>query len=791
MSDSSGRRFHDRALQALALVALLVLLYIPGLLTGRILCFRDNLSHHLGWRLAAAGRMAAGELPLVDPVMGGGAPLLADPNTMVLYPTTALFFVLPPALALTLHYLLHQLLLGLGGFLLLRRLGRGPLPALVGATFLAGGGLAFSQLAFTNAAAALAWAPWIAWTAAGRSVPAGDLRRRVALGGLFGALSLLAGEPVITLLSWMLWAVVLLSGGVGGNREHPGRRAGLLAAPLLALLLAAPVLLPAAAIRAESRRHVIGLPEGSAGADAFRPLRWPELLLPHLHGAPGPFAPDGFWARPTFGWLRYEVNLHLGTLALVLVFMGMRGRKSRIWTVTTAGAAFLAASAGLLERLAQVVPAAGELRYVIKFLLLAHLALAPLVARGAVEALRHRKRFRRVSAGAAAVLLVLAVPLSTPGGARRLLSRLAPASRANLEAPGVARSVAASVRRDLATGLLPLAAAAVAPRLLLLPALALQLAAGGASMLIWDTPGPYLEPPPLASRLGDDTRVLEAVGFRFDTLHTSGDPELAAPVRRARLGAAQLWRYYGGLHGLRYRGAVGPDGMEPWWVADAARRLRASPPAAVAHAARHLGAAWILHHEELPGSPDVTATESLEVLGEPVVLHRLARPVPAAWLAAREITAASRDAGWQLLLDPSVEPGRDAVTPGRVPGLRNRGGGTVTVELRRPDRWRLVTRVAGEGLLVLDQAYSDLWRVTVDGHDVEPVLVNLWQLGIRVPAGEHRIEAWWSRGPFARGVLLAIPGLALTLLLLVLPSRGRRPPTGGEVPTRREGPGMP
>ncbi len=792
MDTPPASRLPARFLAGALPVILLLGLYLPGLAGGRIPAFRDVLSHHLGWRLAVVSQVASGELPLVDPALAGGAPLLADPNTMTLYPTTALFGVLPPAAALTLHFLVHQLLLGLGGFLLLRRLGRRPLPALAGATFLAGGGLAFSQLAFTNASAALAWAPWMAWTAAGKPETSREARRRTALGGVFGALSLLAGEPVITGMAWILWATVLAAGRSATPRGALSRRILPLAAPLLAFLLAAPVLVPAATLRAESRRHVIGLPAGSAGADAFRPPRWAEVLLPHLPGSPGPFAPDGDWARPSLGWLRYEANLHVGTLALVLVFLAARSRRSRPWAALAAVSVVLAASPGLFEMLGRAVPAAGEIRYVIKFLVLAHLALAPLVARGAAAALRDTRRLRRTCLGTAALVLALGLPLCTAPGARALLGHLLPASRSNLELPGVADSIAASTRWDLANGLLPLAAAAAAPRVLLLPALALQLAGGGASMLLWDDPAPHLEPPPLARRMEGDRRILEAIGFDFERLHTTGDPRLPAPVRRSRLGAAQLWRYHGALHGFRYRGSVGPDGLEPWWVADTARRLRASPPEAAVRAARHLGAAWLLLRTPLAPSPDVEAVETLRVLGEPVAVHRLAPPPPGAWLARRVITAASRDAGWQLLLDPAVEPGRDAVVPGRFPGVRRPGGGEVTVTFRSSSRWRLLVRPAGRGLLVLDQAHSTRWRATVDGGPAATVLVNLWQVGIPVPAGEHRVEVWWSRAPLAGGTLLAAVGLGLTLALLVLPPRrDRRPPSGGAGPRLRGTPGMP
>ncbi|HHQ48524.1 MAG TPA: hypothetical protein ENK19_06530, partial [Acidobacteria bacterium] len=528
------------ALVALAL-GLLVSLYAPGLVGGAIPCFRDLLSHHLGWHLEAARTLASGRLPWIDPAMGAGAPLLADPNTMALYPDTLLFAVLPPALALTLHLLLHHLLLAFGAFLFLRRLGRPFRGALTGAVFAAGGGLAFSQLAFANSVAALAWAPWLLWTAVRLPADGRGLARRVGAAAIFGALSLLAGEPVLTGLSWIAWGLTL-SAGNSWNRPVAIRRLGLLAAPLLSVALAAPLLLPAAAVHAGSERRMLGLRPGSVAADAFLPRRWLEPLLPHLFGTPGPFAPDGAWAEPSFGWLRYEVNLHLGTVALVLLLLGGWSRRNRPWTATAVAAVVLAASPALIHLVGRVVPLAGELRYGIKFLVLAHLALVPVIARAAAAARRRPGGFRRRAVATGAVLLALGLPLATPPSARTVLSALYPASAGNLAEPGVAESVAASVRRDLAVELVPLAAAAVAPAALVLPALAVQLSLGGGSMLIWDDSERYLEPPPLAARLGADRRLAEGIAFPFDRLHRPLAPGVPAPVARARTGAAQLWR---------------------------------------------------------------------------------------------------------------------------------------------------------------------------------------------------------------------------------------------------------
>ncbi len=782
-------RLDPRRLDVTLVIGLAVLalaaLYLPGLLGHSLLSFRDNLSHHLGWRLLWRDALLHGQLPETDPLIVAGSPFLADPNAMPLYPLNLVYLLLPPAPALALFYLFHQLLLATGGWVLLRRQGRSRGSALAGAAVLAGGGLAFSQLAFTNAFATFAWAPWLIATAVRLPDRLPAVRRRAVAAGIVGAMAWLAGEPVLAALAWIAWGIAAV-GSLPAHRSGWRTVATLLVAPLLAVLLAAPQLAPAASAYADSRRHVLGLAQGSIAADAFTPRRWPEIVLPHLYGSPGPFAPDGFWARPSFGWLRYEVNLNVGTIALVLLTFGIGASRVRPWAVALLAAVAAAACPAAIAGLAGIVPPVAGFRYAIKLLVLAQLAAAPLIARGFAAARRRRASFRRRAVAVAVAMLLLAGPLAFPDGARDVLGFALPASAGNLRLPGVTDSVAASVRRDLATGVIPLIVAAVAPRYLILPALVAQLLVGGSSMLMWDDSARYTDPPPVVADLGSDRRVLEDIAFQFDRLHDSGDPVLPAPTRRTRLGFAQLWRFYGAPWGVSYRGVFGPDGMEPWWVADCARRLAATRPEARAHAARQLGAAWILAAVRLPASEDVEAVESRTVMGEPLVLHRLRRPPPAAWLARREVSSPWRRGGWELLLDPGLEPGRDAVVSGRPSGRRVHAAGQVEVLQRSASSWTVSVMTSSDGLLVIDQAFSHAWRADVDGAPARPELVNLWQLGVRVPPGTHTVRVTANRAPLRMGLLLLLLGALLSALLAGRRSTtADRTPSCGEEPTPR------
>jgi Predicted membrane protein len=308
-------------------------------------------------------------------------------------------------------------------------------------------------------------------------------------------------------------------------------------------------------------------------------------------------------------------------------------------------------------------------------------------------------------------------------------------------------------------------------------------------MFIWDRWRRYASPSPVMAATAADPRVAETVAFPSGGLQPTPERGVPAPVERSRLGFAQGWRYYGVLHGVHYRGAEGPDGLEPWWTADAARRLAGSSPERLAHAARHLGIAYLLRSRRLPAGADVAAVTAIRAAGAEVLVHRLTRPAPACWMAAREIAVPSRAAAWHQLEDAASRPGADAVVLAPASGVRSHGPGSARLLARSPASWRVATSSAGAGLLVLDAAFSPSWIVRVDGRRTAPVLVNLCRIGVRVPPGDHRVTLTWSTRPFGTGLLLAAFGWTIVGWLGLIAARDRRrPPSDAPGPRRPASP---
>src|SRR5262245_16838001 len=110
-------------------------------------------------RLLATQMIRNGQLPLWNPYIMGGMPLLADGYSALLYPLSLVFVVLPVAQAFGWYALIHLALAGLGTYWLARGLGHRPLPATASALAYMGCGFTMSWLGFPEFIGVIAWLP--------------------------------------------------------------------------------------------------------------------------------------------------------------------------------------------------------------------------------------------------------------------------------------------------------------------------------------------------------------------------------------------------------------------------------------------------------------------------------------------------------------------------------------------------------------------------------------------------------------------------------------------------------
>jgi hypothetical protein len=180
----SNRRFLRLDLFAcgVLLAAALIVLWRP-VLRGEVFLPLDLLAHMPPWRysyertpivnpiisdlvleyyprrLLATEILRSGEIPLWNPNIMSGMPLLADGYSALLYPLSLLFVVLPVGAAFGWYAFVHLLLAGLGAYWLARGLALRPLPALAAGLTYMGSGWSMTWLGFPEFSAVTAWLP--------------------------------------------------------------------------------------------------------------------------------------------------------------------------------------------------------------------------------------------------------------------------------------------------------------------------------------------------------------------------------------------------------------------------------------------------------------------------------------------------------------------------------------------------------------------------------------------------------------------------------------------------------
>src|SRR5438477_4764483 len=128
-------RFRIRAETAAALAVTVapVIYFLPALVNGRVLCPADGIIQNVPFRVVASRMLLSGYLPLWDPYIFSGMPLLAAAQPGILFPLNWFYLLFSPAVATNLMVLSTYMMAALGAFLYLRRLGGSLAGAMVSA----------------------------------------------------------------------------------------------------------------------------------------------------------------------------------------------------------------------------------------------------------------------------------------------------------------------------------------------------------------------------------------------------------------------------------------------------------------------------------------------------------------------------------------------------------------------------------------------------------------------------------------------------------------------------------
>jgi hypothetical protein len=786
MSAETTRRM-PVAWAPLVLVAATLGLAFRGTLAGRLFYLRDVSQNHMPVRRLVTDRLAAGALPLWDPLHGGGTPLLANPDHLVLHPITLLFMALPFDLAFTASIVGQFALLALGGYLLARTLPVGRAPATLAALVLALSGPAASLASQQNVLSAWAWVPLALW--GWNRLP--ESRRRLdRVAAVLPAAVVLATGEAASALALVAFAIAL---GVarpespdGSRLAAPPRVVALLLVSVLALaaLIAAVQTVPAAALLPLSPRGA-GLPDGETLKWSLAPGRVWEMILPGFLGDPTRLAPNAWWGRWMFeGGYPFLLSIYVGAIPCLLALTALAAGRQRRRAIALAslGGLFLALALGAHDPVFRLLhlwlPPLRQVRYPERFLLGLVLSLALLAAIG-LERLLLRRSGSRAAIGfgaASGVAFVGATAITArPGlvdGALGAMLRL-PRGFVDSDLMAVVRG------GTLRSVLWCLAEAAVLTVAALVIARGSRQAATrsawavaavcGLSMVQATAPARSTAAP---GWIADPSPLRDVVGHGEDAPrvhHQTRPDDLSVWAKTDE----QVWGFR--FDRFSYSLMTGHPDRVPTIFDPATDRMDLAPSASIGSRlpslpiadqvrVMRIGHAGFLLSWEAIDDPGLAPGPVLEGLSRPPLrVYELRDVLPRARFVARARPPVDPSDPLRSLCDRSFDPDQVVLIDGAVEG--DDAGPAATAEARLlqddPERVRITVEAPRHGWVVLADAFAPGWRATVDGLPAEIRRANLLFRAVEVPHGRHVIEMSYLPMSVYAGAALSLCGLMI------------------------------
>ncbi len=326
-----------------ALFALPLIYFYPAVLGKVTLAPGDGWSQIFGIRILIGQMLSQGQLPLWNPYIFGGMPLLASLQPGALYPPTWLFAIFPPQFSMNFMAITTYHLALIGTYLFARRIGCTRLGSLIAGMAFTFGGFMIAHLGHTNRVAAAAWLPWILLAI---SELARQVRWRwITLGACFIALQLFAGDPQMTFYgAFVIVPFALLPFFDRSYLNKPRYLASLFMMALCGGLLSLIQLLPAREMLSYGERA--GIDYDYFSQFSYPPGQWLNLFFPYFFGS-AQLAPYDvmYWGS----WNPPETTAYVGLatiwLALLALFTARKtsapDRRVWFWAIIAALALFL------------------------------------------------------------------------------------------------------------------------------------------------------------------------------------------------------------------------------------------------------------------------------------------------------------------------------------------------------------------------------------------------------------------------------------------------------------------
>lgn len=677
-----------------------------------------------------------GEIPLWNPYNNCGIPFLAQWNTIVLYPGSLIYLLLPLPWSLSLFCLVHFWLAGMGMHALVRSWFRSNTAAAVGGIGFVFCGLLLSSLKWPNVIAAFAWMPWIIWAIRLALAEGG---RRIPLAALLGSMQMLTGTPEMILFTWTM-ASILCLGEQPSTRFAPlVRLARLALLVMLVSALCAAQLLPFLDLLQNSQRS-----RDFGGPDWNMPIwGWANFIIPLFQT----FASyHGVHAQPGQYWIStYYVSLPL----LLLAGYALR-RRGELQLKLLAALAMLCAWMALGDRaylhawFNEAFPFLSFMRFPIKFVVPVCFILCLLGAAGLAELLRTRAGFSNAEKPFSAVRWTGVIVLLLLLGVLSVIAFRAPRAEPALVQNVLLRAII--LLAAWKTLRLALSGPMLKPGALLV--FALLIFADSASHAPWQNPsvpgwaylgeGAELHPRP---RLGAGRAMISPDAYdKLDHLRYDTPSEDVLASRLSLYASANLIDRVpkvDGFYSLYLRG-----------MSQILFALYSQPNPSPAlldflSISQYTAPGKTLHWSHRP-----TAFDSWASVGQEIILRPVEDVLPlltnATFQPKETVYVVSTAETRALPRSPAARVGKLEITG---------------------HRWLAEVDSPQPTLLVLSQSHHPNWKATVNDQPSAIWRANLNFQGIPVPAGKSTVVLRYEDRAFKTG--LAISGTALALVLLL------------------------
>ena len=341
-----------------------------------------------GYPLAAYHRECfwRGEIPLWNPLNSCGVPFLAQWNSLVLYPLSLIYLMLPLPWSVSYYCLFHLFLAGMGMYFLARRWSGHTLAAAIAGAGYAFNGLALNSLAWPNNIAALAWMPWVVLTAEKAWQRGG---KYTALAALAGGMQMLAGAPEMILLTWSVIGLIFCFQLPGAaSRGRATARFG--SVILLVGCLSAAQLLPFLDLLEHSQRDA----QFGGSTWSMPAWGWANLVVPLFRFYQ---SPSGVFFQSAQYWTSsYFFGVGILTLAIAGAAGSSRYAVPLVFASLLGLILALGSSGWLYPALLRAFPFLGFMRFPIKFVILPMYCLPLLAALGTAATLSSTEKPRGI-----------------------------------------------------------------------------------------------------------------------------------------------------------------------------------------------------------------------------------------------------------------------------------------------------------------------------------------------------------------------------------------------------------